>query len=102
MLRTIKGKLIALFLLGTFILGCSITAFVMSGGIDKTLISRDEAISIAKEEVDATPLRAKLDKDDGISIYEVKLRDGYTEYEVEVDAVTGYILNVDTDYVSMQ
>ena len=48
-------------------------------------------------EGDVRFLRAKLDKDDGIMIYEVSFRLGRTEYEYAIDAVTGDIIGYDID-----
>ena len=39
----------------------------------------------------------KLDYDDGRAVYEGELRNGWTEYEFEVDAVSGTILEWDVD-----
>ena len=39
----------------------------------------------------------KLDYDDGHAVYEGELRNGWTEYEFEVDAVSGTILEWDVD-----
>ena len=40
----------------------------------------------------------KLDFDDGRAIYEGELRNGWTEYDFEVDALTGNILDWDVDW----
>lgn len=48
-------------------------------------------------ENDVRFLRAELDRDDGIMIYEVSFRLGRTEYEYAIDAVTGDIIGYDID-----
>lgn len=42
--------------------------------------------------------KAELDYDDGKEIYEIEFFEGRTEYEYEIDAVTGAVLSRDTDY----
>lgn len=41
--------------------------------------------------------KAELDYDDGMQIYEVEFKSGNTEYEYEIDAVTGAIIDYDWD-----
>lgn len=41
---------------------------------------------------------AKLENDDGIYEYEIEFYQGQAEYEYEIDAVTGEIINSETDY----
>lgn len=47
---------------------------------------------------DATFTKAKLDSDDGRKIYEVEFRIGRMEFEYDIDAETGKILDFDSDY----
>ncbi len=66
-------------------------------------ISVDEAKTIA---VSAAGLsisdvifdKAKLDKEDGIRVYEIEFYQGRTEYEYVINATTGEILEYDIDY----
>ena len=41
--------------------------------------------------------KAKLDKDDGKVVYEIEFRSGRTEYEYDIDAYSGKILEYDID-----
>lgn len=41
--------------------------------------------------------KAKLEKDDGRQIYDIEFRAGYAEYDYEIDAKTGKILDFDYD-----
>lgn len=64
------------------------------------LISQDKAVEIAKAQAPsgATLVKCKLDRDDGRYVYEVELRSGRTEYDFEINAVTGAIVDWDVDY----
>lgn len=62
------------------------------------LISRDKAIAIAKQRVSGTVTKVELDYDDGIAIYEIEIRNGYMEYNIEINARTGAILKFESDY----
>lgn len=61
-------------------------------------IGLEKAKSIALKEVPgATVLKAKLDTDDGVKVYEVELYKNGLEYEFTIDAKTGKILEMDID-----
>ena len=65
-------------------------------------VSEDEARSIFAAQVEgasASDVRVKLERDDGRMIYECKLILGSTEYEGEIDAATGKILDWDVDSI---
>lgn len=47
---------------------------------------------------DAQFSKAKLDRDDGIMEYEIEFYVGHVEYEYEIDATTGAILDFDIDH----
>jgi uncharacterized membrane protein YkoI len=49
-------------------------------------------------EAQASRLRVKLDRDDGRTTYEVDFNVGRMEYEYEIDAATGIILESDAEY----
>lgn len=46
---------------------------------------------------DAVKLKCELDEDDGVWLYEVEFKVGQTEYEYEIDAVTGAVLKAEQD-----
>ena len=59
----------------------------------KDYISREKAQKLAQAKAPkATLIKLELDVDDGRAVYEGELREGSTEYEFEIDAVTGSFL----------
>lgn len=46
----------------------------------------------------ATFLKAKLERDDGRMVYDVEFYSGQTEYDYEIDALTGAVLSFDHDF----
>ena len=54
-------------------------------------------ISLAKAPAGVTVVKCKLDRDDGRYVYEVEMRSGRTEYDCEINAVTGVILDWEVD-----
>ena len=73
---------------------------------DRTQVSADnvitaeqaKAIAKAKAPSTATVVKCELDEDDGRWVYELELRDGRTEYECDINAVTGVILDWEVDH----
>ena len=63
----------------------------------QALISKSEAIAIAQAKATGTVTKAKLDTDDGIQVYEIEIKNGQTEYDYEIHAITGKILKFDVD-----
>ena len=64
------------------------------------LISEDKARSIAlgKAKADGAVIEyIKLDKDDGRRVYEGEMRDNSYEYDFEIDAYTGTVIDWDVD-----
>ena len=55
--------------------------------------------SVELTEADVTELKAKLDREDGKMVYEVEFVYDETEYEIEVDAISGEILDTETEPV---
>ena len=73
------------------------TAPVMTG-----YLPRGEVIQIALrhaglKQADICDLSCKLEEDDGVMIYQVEFEHGQYEYEYEIDAKSGKILDVDID-----
>lgn len=64
------------------------------------LITADKAkeIALAKAPAGAVVVKCELDRDDGRYVYEVEMRSGYVEYECDVNAVTGVIVDWDVDW----
>ena len=62
-------------------------------------ISREKAQQLAQAKApNATLVKLEFDHDDGRAVYEGELRDGRTEYEFEIDAVTGSFLKWEQDW----
>ena len=64
-------------------------------GVDQAKAIALKNAGLAAGEVTFT--KAKLEKDDGVRKYEIEFRKGGTEYEYEIDAATGAILECDVD-----
>ena len=69
-----------------------------------TRLTEDEALDIALREANASKedisgLRIELDRDGGIEIYEIDFYVGQTEYEYDIHAVDGTVLERDRDHV---
>ncbi len=67
-----------------------------------TLIGEDAALSAALSHAgvsasDASKTKVKLDRDDGVYVYEVEFTVGWLEYEYEIDAASGSILSFEID-----
>ncbi len=63
-------------------------------------ISQTNAIEIAKSHAgvsDVYELKAELDNDDGVSLYEIEFKSGNTEYEYDIDAAFGAIITFEHD-----
>lgn len=60
-------------------------------------ISREKAIQIALGIFSGTVTEVELDEDDGRYVYEIEIERDDQEAEIEIDAVTGKVLEVDID-----
>ena len=58
---------------------------------------RAQQIALAETPSGSTVVKCQFDWDDGRAQYEVEIRSGWTEYEFEIDAVTGTIFSRDID-----
>ena len=66
--------------------------------LSEAKLSASEAQTIALQQVpNATVKKIELDEDHGQLIYEIELRKEYTEYDVEIDAITGTVLKCKVD-----
>ncbi len=77
----------------------------ISTSTNENYIGEAEAKSIALahaelNEADVSHMLCKLDHDDGIAEYEVEFWDGTTEYDYEINAVSGEITSYDYDMES--
>ncbi|MBP3038653.1 PepSY domain-containing protein [Bacillaceae bacterium Marseille-Q3522] len=69
-----------------------------SGSVtEEQIILKDEAISIAEQAVNGTVHEIEKDRDDGIIKYEIELKTDNGEAEVEVDATTGELLEIEEE-----
>ena len=57
-----------------------------------------QSIALANTPSGTTVVKCELDRDDGRWVYELELRNGRTEYECDINAVTGVILDWESDY----
>ena len=60
-------------------------------------VERAKQIALAECPSGSTVYKCQFDWDDGRAEYEIEIRNGWTEYEFEIDAATGTILSRDID-----
>lgn len=67
------------------------------------IISKDDALAkalahagIAEADI-LGKVHVKLERDDGKAVYEIEFVSGYTEYDYDIDAVTGEVVSFDRD-----
>lgn len=61
------------------------------------LLTKEEAIAIAKKKANGTVEKIELDSDDNRKVYEIEMKDDEFEYEIDLDAATGEVLNFEKD-----
>jgi uncharacterized membrane protein YkoI len=66
-------------------------------GKNKNYITAKEAIAIALKHSPGTVKEVELDDDDKRAHFEIEIKDGKYEYEFEIDAITGEILDFEKD-----
>ena len=59
-------------------------------------ITQDQAISIAKQRASGTVTKVEYERDE--NKYEITIRNGRTEHDFEINALTGAIISYETDY----
>ncbi len=92
MFKRIFSLWIVLTAILTLLIGCR----------DSFAVSAEQAKSIALADAGLTAdqvtwLRTNLERDDGRTSYDISFYQGDTEYEYEIDAVTGAILKANRD-----
>ncbi|AOV08977.1 PepSY domain-containing protein [Sporosarcina ureilytica] len=63
----------------------------------KSKLTVEEAIAIARQHASGTVKEIELDNDDGRLYYEIEMKDGKYEYELDIDAYTGDVLDFEKD-----
>ena len=61
------------------------------------MISSDQAKKIALNKVNGKIVEFELDEDDGRLIYEIEIKKDGREYNLEIDAYTGKIIEFEID-----
>lgn len=64
---------------------------------NNTIISEEKAIEIALRQFNGAIEEIELDEDDSRLIYEIEMENGEKEAEIEIDAYTGKVLEVEID-----
>lgn len=64
---------------------------------EEKLLTKEEAEAIALKQFDGTIKELELYEDDGRMLYEIELRNGNQEADIEIDAKTGEVLELDID-----
>ncbi|CRK81074.1 PepSY domain-containing protein [Neobacillus massiliamazoniensis] len=78
-----------------FYMGAAKAAQPMQPGNKR--ISENEAKNIALKKVKGEVVKVVLEEDDGRAVYEVKVKSSGIIYEIEIDAMTGQVLEVEKE-----
>ena len=75
------------------------TANNQSTNNQTTIISNEEAQKIAMDRVgnNGYLVKCELDSDDNRQVYEIEIKNGTIEYNIDVDAVSGEIVKYEED-----
>lgn len=65
--------------------------------IPTNILTAEQAVDIAKKHAAGSVTDIDLDNDNNKAIYTIEFADGQTEYEVDIDAVTGDVVDVEKD-----
>ena len=96
-MRKVSLSLISLFLISFGVYFEVENAAAKELQEEKHHISENEAKEIALKKVKGEIIGVELEKDDGTTYYEVKIKRSNNIYEVEVDANTGKIVEVERE-----
>ncbi len=77
----------------------SVSSASVNVPVSDNVISSDKAKAIALNRVNGDIIKLELDYDDDQPEYEIKILSGSLNYEIEIDAVTGQILKVESESV---
>lgn len=66
-------------------------------GQSKSKLTVEEAIAVARQHAAGTVKEVELDKDDGRLYYEIEMKDDKYEYELDIDAYTGDVIDFEKD-----
>ena len=95
-----KMKKISILSIATILGATILSGSFMSFAANNSYIGVEKAKAIALKDAglgSATFTKAKLDTDDGVKIYDIEFRSGNMEYDYEIDAKTGTILEKDAE-----
>lgn len=68
--------------------------------IKAALLTKEEAISIAKQKASGTVTEFEFDEDDDVPVYEIDMQDDSYKYEIELHAQTGEWLKFEKETLS--
>ena len=95
-----KMKKISILSIATILGATILSGSFMSFAANNSYIGVEKAKAIALKDAgvsNVTFVKVKLDTEDGVTVYDVEFYKGNVEYDYEIDAKTGKILEKDTD-----